>query len=183
MMVWALNWTLRFYHINIGLFLFKQGLSSQSILCWAIFLAILSQLSLLTLRHKLKRRIKINSMFLSVALRPLKRRQNRCFAVYIRRDMQSFSILLFKEDSWNMSVAKSCFHDISSEKVGKLREWGWASFAVDCFIAEKLAVLKQFWIKDEERQATDKVRSVSYQTGMINTICCCIVCVWYLNCK
>ncbi|CAH3143219.1 unnamed protein product, partial [Porites evermanni] len=25
---------------------------------------------------------------------------------------------------------------------------------------EKLAVLKQFWIKDEERQATDKVRSV-----------------------
>ena len=69
-----------------------------------------------------------------------------------------------------MSAAKSCLHDISSEKVGKLREWGWASFAIDCFIAEKLAVLKQFWIKDEERQATDKVRRVSSQTEMIHTI-------------
>ena len=78
-----------------------------------------------------------------------------------------------------MSAAKSCFHDISSEKVSKLRKWGWANFVVDCFIAEKLAVLKQFWIKDEERQATDKVRSVSYQAGIINTIFCCIVCVWY----
>ena len=84
-----------------------------------------------------------------------------------------------QEEAWNMSAAKSCFHDISSEKVSKFRKWGWANFVVDCFIAEKLAVLKQFWIKEEERQATDKVRSVSYQAGIINTIFCCIVCVWY----
>jgi len=32
------------------------------------------------------------------------------------------------------------------------------SFESNSLLAEKLAVLKQFWIKEEERQATDKVK-------------------------
>jgi len=32
------------------------------------------------------------------------------------------------------------------------------NFQYHSFLAEKLAVLKQFWIKEEERRATDKVK-------------------------